>query len=324
MPKTLYEILNVLPTSSEEEIRKAYRKLALKLHPDHANFPEHARKDDSEFKELNRAYQTLRDPEKRAKYDEKFKIHVSPSAERVGSDLQVTLNVKIKDLIKGIKKTLTLRRKGHCPSCSGTGSVERKYTKCSFCDGTGLQGFELVLGHKRHCKVCDGIGMIPKGDHCPKCKGTGLVPEIVHHEVQLTPLTELIRVSGLGNCCGIRGKAGDLLIDIMIEPDPTYKIKGLDVSTTLQITPAQAILGDETILKIFDKNVPFRIPAGIQHGATIEKIGAGITFGDKTGKLTIFMKIKIPTVITENENELYNKILAIEKETEPWPKLLNF
>lgn len=324
MLKTLYEILNVLPTSSEEEIRKSYRKLALKLHPDHANSPGHDRKGDSEFKELNRAYQILRDPEKRAKYDERFKIHVSPSTERVGSDLQVTLNVKISDLINGTKKSITLRRKGHCPSCSGTGSVERKFTKCSFCDGTGLQGFELLMGHKKHCKVCDGIGMIPKGDHCPKCKGLGLVPEIVRHEIQLTPLTEFFRVSGLGNCCGIRGKAGDLLIDVVIEPDPVLKIKGLDVSLALQITPSQATLGDEVSLKIFDKNVLFRIPTGIQHGATIEKIGSGITYGNKTGKLTVFIQIKIPTVITENESELYNKILAIEKETSSWPKVLNF
>jgi molecular chaperone DnaJ len=315
MPKNFYEVLGVSQTASEDDIRKAYRKLAIRLHPDHGKL------DDTEFKEITRAYQVLRDSEKRVIYDRQFKSPIR--VERQGSDLRVTLNVKIKELIQGIKRTIVIRRKGKCPTCDGTGSAEKATIKCTFCNGTGLQGFLLVLGQKKKCKICDGAGGLPKGDLCSRCKGTGLISEIVRHEIKLSPLTEIVTIPGLGNCCNGKGKPGNLIVDLSIEDDKIYKTKGLNVATTLNITPVQAILGDKVSLNVFGKEVTLVIPSGTQHEAVIENDKGGITFEGKTGVLKVYVQITIPSIISQTERELYEKILAVEKE-ESWPKILRF
>jgi molecular chaperone DnaJ len=315
MPKNFYDVLGVAITASEDDIRRAYRKLALRLHPDHG------RLDDTDFKEITKAYQVLRDPDKRSIYDRQFRSPIR--VERQGSDLKVTLRVKIRELIQGIKRTIVIRRKGRCPSCNGTGSAEKASVKCTFCDGTGLQGFLLVLGQKKKCKICEGAGEIPKGDPCPRCKGIGLISEIVRHEIKLSPMVETVTIPGLGNCCNGKGRAGNLIVDLAIEDDVLYKTRGLNVATSIRITPVQAILGDKILLNVFGKEVSLTVPSGVQNGAVVEHETGGITFEGKTGTLKASIQIIVPTIISQTERELYEKILAVEKE-ESWPKILRF
>jgi len=314
MAKNFYEILDVPTTASEDEIRRAYRKLAIRIHPDHGKL------DDTEFKEATKAYETLKDKEKRAVYDRQFKAPIK--VERQGTDLRVTLRVKVRELIKGITRTIVIRRKGLCLSCNGTGSAEKATVKCTFCDGTGLQGFQLVLGQKKKCKICDGAGELPKGDPCLKCKGTGLMSEIVRHEIKLSPLVEIVTIQGLGNFCG-GGRPGNLFVDFAIEEDGIFKTKGLNVATSIRISPVQAILGDKIPMNVFGNDIFLTIPSGTQNGAVIVNEKGGITFESKTGVLKASVEIVVPQIISQTERELYEKILSVEKE-ESWPKILRF
>jgi DnaJ-class molecular chaperone len=119
-------------------------------------------------------------------------------------------------------------------------------------------------------------------------------------------------LTGAGNYCQ-GGIAGDLIVDLNIEKNDLYAIDGLDLKRTINITPAQAVLGDSLVLDVFTKQVIVDVPAGIPHGYILEKKGSGLQGDDRTGDLILRMHINIPIFVTPEERKLYEKLLKLEK-----------
>jgi molecular chaperone DnaJ len=315
MLENYYDILGVSRNASVDEIKKAYRKIAMKYHPDKKPGNKVA---EEMFGEATKAYEILKDPEKRKKYNSQFSW-AQPKTKterpkRKGTDLRINVKVRRAELIRGAERLIVTKRKGLCKKCEGTGSLERKTKKCVYCNGTGLQGFSLALGERKKCQYCKGAGKTPAGLPCFDCKGTALTNEIIRRKITLHPLMASSTVLvGLGNCC-FGGIAGELFIDLDIIEDPNYKVEWLDIKGKVRISPAQAVLGDSVKLVVFDKDITVEIPPGTRNGHIIEMKNAGITYEGKTGYFKAIVYINIPLILSKEEKELYQKLLQIEKE----------
>jgi len=318
MTKDYYDILGVSRNASEEVIKKAYRKKAIKFHPDKKQGNKVA---EEMFREATEAYEVLKDTLKRKIYDSRFSWSKPKikKPKRRGSDLRTVIKVSRSDLIRCVERMLVIERKGKCQPCDGTGSMERKTKKCTYCHGTGLQGFSLALGERKKCRHCKGVGEVYKGMRCLTCMGKALAPEVIRKRIAFNPLMSgPIILPNLGNYC-FAGSAGNLIIDLNVTEEPNYKVRGLDVAGILKISPAQAALGDEVNLTVFGKELTIKIPGGINHGEVVEKNNGGITYKGKTGRFKAVASINIPLILTEEEKKLYQELLKIEKDT-PWPK----
>jgi molecular chaperone DnaJ len=316
--KNYYDILGISEHASDDEVKKAYRKIAVKYHPDKNPGD---KKSEKIFMEATDAYEILKDQVKRARYDKKTPFKKKRKSARRGTDLRIKLNINREDLVYQKKQLIVIKRRGKCPQCNGTGSAIRKLEECRFCSGTGLQGFALVMGNKKRCSHCDGAGSYPEGVKCSRCKGVALVMETIHHEIELNPLSEYFTLKGLGNC-SFCGETGDLFVDLNIKENPNYLVKGINVRKIIQISPAQAVLGDTLNLNVFKKELEIKIPAGVQNKHVIDVEKGGITYKGRTGFFRADINVKIPAIITEKEKELYKEILKTEKEASACPTTL--
>lgn len=314
MSTSYHEILGVSEEASDREIKRAYRLLVLKYHPDKNKSPGAAEK----FRAIVKAYSYLAG----RKPDEKIKARpAEKSAEKRGSNLIISIPATILDLVTCAVKVMNIKRKGLCHDCDATGSQIKKTKKCTGCAGTGLQGFALAMGQKKRCLKCDGAGRVPEPPKCPVCKGVGLVEETVQQRVKLNPYAEIITVQGMGNCC-IGGIAGDLIIELDIAKHPLYVLSGLDITGRVMLSPAQAIIGDTITLSVLSRELTIKIPSGVQHNQVIEYDGGGASYNGRTGKFKAKINIVIPQVISVQEEEHYKQLIHLEKELNTWPKIL--
>jgi molecular chaperone DnaJ len=317
MIKNYYNILDISDNATQEEIKAAYRKLAKKYHPDKNPDNTYAKK---KFREINEAYEILKDVEKKEEHDNQFTKFKSY---KKGNNLKISINVTRLELIQCARRMIVVKRKGLCKTCKGTGSTTKSLKKCVHCDGTGLHGFSLVLGEKKKCEYCFGIGSVPEGEKCPICKGTALIDEIKHHYITLNPSVEIIKIPRLGNY-QLNSSPGDLLVNLNIIEDPNYQVVNLNVIGRIEISPAQAVLGDILNLKVFKEKVKLRIPPGTQNGQEIEFKGKGISYKKDVGDFKAIIHIKIPVIITKPEKTLYKKLFKHEKEASCQVKVMSF
>jgi molecular chaperone DnaJ len=303
---TDYEILGISAGASKEEIKKAYRRIAHKFHPDKNKNPDAV----DVFKSATKAYDNLLNithkniPKEQSKY------------KRKGLDISVSISATLYDIAHCVKKSITTVRVGKCTHCNGTGSAQGKIKVCSYCGGNGFQGMALIMGQKKSCVLCTGAGTIPEGDKCSACDGAGLAKETIIRDIMLSPFSERIQIYGSGNYC-TRGEAGNLIVEVHPEKHPVYSFQGLDINGSVNISPAQAIIGDKIYLDVIGSREEVLIPPGTTNGQILWKSDAGIKFGDKKGRLKIKVRITIPPVITSEEKSYYEQILKIEKETDP-------
>lgn len=314
--KTYYDLLDLSINASDVEITRAYRKLALKHHPD-----KNPNKSSEVFLKIKEAYEVLKNYKKRQKYD--ASLGSVDSVILKGTDLKVIINTKIEEMILGVTKTIAVKRKGLCSICHGTGSVKKIRRRCTHCNGTGLQGLSLILGEKKKCNHCLGIGSFPDGDHCKNCKGTCITPEILHYDLIMNPLMYNTVIPKFGNYCEGGGRPGDLIVEIDIEKNPVYTVNRLDVTRMLKISPAQAIIGDTINMSVFGKTIDLKIPSGTTHGRVFIIPNGGISYKKNTGAFSAIVSIEIPEIITDKEKELYQQILTLEKDSK-CPTILNF
>jgi molecular chaperone DnaJ len=312
---TYYEILGVPLGASKKDIQRAFRLLAVKYHPDKNKDPGAVQR----FAEIKKAYEHLKNETKR-----KVEENSAPVGEPLyKSDLRVSIKVKIQDLVSCIKKNLKIKRKNSCSVCAGTGSASKKFTKCVYCDGTGLEGYSLVLGKKKACGYCKGSKTTPVGDLCLKCKGSGLAVEAFMYQLALNPYSESYNIPGLGNFdVGVK-KAGNLIIDVEVEQDVRFKVKGLNVYSIIEISPALAVLGGDHPVDVFGKKVIVKVPPGTSHGQVVEISDGGIRYEHCVGFFKATLNIKIPAILTEKESELYKNLLDLERNFS-WPTILSF
>ena len=311
-----YEILGVNKDATKDEIKRAYRKLSKKYHPD-INKEEGA---DEKFKEVTEAYDVLYDDEKRRQYDQfghsafdgtggfggggfsdfggsgfgGFEDIFSsffgggrrqdPNAPRQGDDLQYTMTIDFREAVFGGKKTVTITKEVECDVCNGNGAKPGTSKKtCSTCSGTGHVNVEQntpfgKIRTQRTCPTCGGTGQ--EIEHpCDKCHGKGTVQKDVEIEVTIPEGIDngqQVRIQGYGEPGYNGGPAGDLYIVFRVKPDNEFIRDGDDIHYELSITFSQAALGDKIKVPTLHGDVELDIKAGTQSGRKLRLREKGV------------------------------------------------
>lgn len=304
--KNPYDVLGVDKNASDADIKKSYRKLSKKYHPDINKEPGAEEK----FKEITDAYDVLKDPQKRQRFDQYgttddqgfgggfggdqsfggggFEDIFSsffggggrqaqdPTAPRRGDDLQYRMNITFEEAVFGKKSTISYNRQEHCSTCNGSGAKPgTSPVTCSKCNGTGSIQVDrqTPLGRMRTtetCDVCNGTGKEIK-EKCPTCGGTGHTVE--KHSVKVTVPAGIedgqqIRLDGQGESGANNGPYGDLYIVFKVSPSKEFKRKGSTITSDISISFPQAALGDEIDVNTVHGKVKLKIPNGTQTGTT--------------------------------------------------------
>jgi molecular chaperone DnaJ len=342
-----YEVLGVSREASEQELKSAYRKQALKYHPDR-NPGDHAAEE--KFKQASEAYQVLSDADKRAAYDryghaglsggggfagspfaggvdigdlfgdlfgEMFSMGGSQqrgSQQRRGDDLRFDLTVDFEAILFGTETEVKLRRRESCEACHGRGSASgRGPTVCSQCQGRGQlrfqQGFFSVA---RACGACGGTGHVIT-DPCTVCRGETRVVKDFKLNVKVPAGIEngtRIRYGGEGDA-GLHGAPkGDLYIVLSIRHHDYFERDGHNLRCVVPISFPQAALGAEIEIDGLDGPLTLKIPEGTQNGRELRVRGRGVPFlNDKgTGDLIVTLAVQIPGKLSRAQRELIAKL----------------
>lgn len=245
-----------------------------------------------------------------------------PNAPQTGDDLRVDVEVTFEEAVFGVSKEVKFDHLEQCSECGGTGAEKgSKPITCPTCHGTGqvqtvartpLGAFTQIST----CPDCHGTGQ-KISNPCKACKGYGKIEKEKKIEVKIPAGVDnhsKIRVSGEGDAGKNGGRAGDLFIVLHVKPSEYFTRDGIDIYTTLQISPAQAALGDEVIVKTLDGEQKVQIRAGIQNGNTIKIKGAGVPIisrPSQRGDHIIVVTVKIPTKLSDEERNLYRKLYEL-------------
>lgn len=309
--KNCYSILTIPENSSEEDIKRAYRKLAVRFHPD-----KNLGKTDGSFNDIQEAYDILIDPIKRSDHDKKLgliKIK-SPARNRHGTDINVSLKIKVTDIANESTFNISTTQQVHCPDCNGTGCTSKTLTFCNNCNGTGIDLVSAIMGPKKFCGICKGYGNYQETPNCKSCKGLGLILTGINRQIKVSrDFQPTIIIPKSGNFAIGNSVPGNLNVTLVIEKTSNYEVVGKDIKGHLKISPAQAILGDIIFIDVFGDPVKIIIPEGIKHGEILEKEHAGVTKNNKKGSLLLKINIDIPKKISDEEKKLYTQLLKIQK-----------
>lgn len=344
MSKDYYNTLGVDKSASKDEIKKAYKKMARKYHPDISKETDAEQK----FKEVNEAAEVLLDNEKKQRYDtygsadgpqgfggggqgfdpRDFGINIDDifegfgfggfgggqSSRRRQKDTRESaqIYVNLDDVYFGISKDVTYSRDVECDSCSGTGGTG--VTTCSTCQGSGVETViqRTMLGAmrtQRTCSVCNGTGKEIK-EKCSKCLGSGTQREKTTQSVKIPKGIEhgvTLRVPNKGSYDSHTKSYGDLYLQVLYNDTKGFEIDGPDLYKEEKINFIQAILGDELEFKHFKKTLKMKIPQGTQSGTTLRLKGKGLPVmgrDNQFGDLYIKVKVEIPTKVSNKQKEL--------------------
>lgn len=345
-----YDVLGVGKDASKDEIKKSYRKLARKYHPDVNKESGAAEK----FKEAKEAYETLSNEQKRAQYDQFghagaqgqgfsgfgggaqdfggfgdiFDMFFGgggrrrdPNAPRQGADLQYTVVLDFEEAIFGKETDIRIPKEETCDTCNGTGAKPGTKPKtCSHCNGTGQLNTEQNtpfgrVVNRRVCHYCGGSGKIIP-EKCSTCGGAGTVKK--HKKIHISIPAGIdegqqIRVSGKGEPGTNGGPPGDLFVVVQIKPHEFFQRDGDHIFCELPITFVQAALGDEVEVPTVHGKVMLKIPAGTQTGRTFRLRGKGApnVRGHGQGDQHIQVRIVTPKKLSERQKELLREFNEI-------------
>jgi molecular chaperone DnaJ len=343
-----YEILGVPKNASEEEIKKAYRKLAMKYHPDR-NQGDAAKAAEEKFKEAKEAYEMLSDPQKRAAYDQYGHAGVDPNlrggmggdagfssfAEAFGdifgdmfgqprgrggrqvyrgSDLSYAMEITLEEAARGKEAQIRIPSWETCDSCRGSGAKPGTQVKtCPTCHGTGTvqmrQGFFSV---QQTCPHCHGSGrLIP--EPCPSCHGQGRVKRHKTLEVKIPAgIDDGMRIRSVGNGePGMNGgPPGDLYIEIRIKKHEVFERDGDDLHCVVPIDIVTAALGGEIEVPTLDGKATIDLPEGTQTGKQFRLRGKGIkgVRSSYPGDLYCHITVETPVKLTEHQRKLLREL----------------
>lgn len=352
--RDFYEVLGVARDASEADIKKAYRKLAMKYHPDRNPDDKTA---EEKFKEVKEAYEILSDEQKRSAYDRFGHAGVDPngmggmggrggdpfggafgdifgdifgggmgghSGPQVyrGSDLRYNLEITLEEAAKGCVKTIRVPAWNKCQSCGGSGAKKgTSPTTCTTCGGHGQvrmqQGFFSV---QQTCPYCHGTGQMIK-EPCPDCHGEGNIRTNKTLEVKIPAGIDegmRIRSSGNGDPGQNGGPAGDLYVEIHIRAHQVFTRDADQLHCEIPISFGVAALGGEIEVPTLNGKVSFKIPAGTQTGRTFRLKGKGIkgVHSYQAGDLFCHVRVETPVHLNDEEKELLRQFDAlIAKET---------
>jgi len=348
-----YEILGVSREVSTSDIKKAYRQLAMKYHPDRNPGDSEA---EEKFKEASEAYSVLADQEKRNLYDRFgheglkgsnrgfgdfsfFSDSIFSDFEdilgsffgfgggrggaqgsRRGRDIGMEYNITMEEAFKGIEREIEVKRERSCEICDGSGNEPgRPIETCQQCGGSGKtrvsHGFFSIAST---CPVCEGKGKIIRYP-CKSCNGKGRAQETRKIKVNLpagVASGNRLRVAGEGEGGYKGGRSGDLYLIINVEEHDRFKREGNDLIYTLDITFSQAALGDDIKIETFDGTEKIKIHPESQTGKIIRLKSKGFKNVNSWGKgdLLVILNVVTPTRLSKQEKELFRQLREIEKE----------
>ncbi len=348
-----YEILEVERSASEDEIKRAYRKLALRYHPDrNPDNPEAELK----FKEAAEAYEILRDADKRSRYDRFGHAGVSGNGfgqagfssnedifahfsdifgdlfgfgrmggqrgprPQSGADLRYNLTISFRQAAKGDEVTLKIPRHATCEVCAGSGAAPGSSPEtCRHCGGTGQvrhsQGFFQVA---MPCPSCRGEGRIITNP-CAKCLGQGIVEVVRELSVKIPPGVDSgnrLRLRGEGESGLYGGPPGDLFVVLDVEEDKVFRREGQDLVVAAELTFPQAALGHKIDVPTLDDPVQVDIPKGTQNGEVFRLPGQGLVYPGqrRRGNLLVEVRVLTPRHLNARQEELLREFARLEEE----------
>lgn len=347
-----YEVLGVSRTAKDQEIKSAYRRLAMRYHPD--KNPNDATAEEK-FKEAAEAYSVLADQEQRRRYDRFGHAGVSSgtgpswgapgfggiedilgdlfgfgdvfgggrsgsrrsSAQR-GADLRYDLEIALEEAAQGMTAQLRIPRLEGCGTCKGSGAAAGTEPEtCNTCSGAGQiryqQGFFSVA---RTCHACRGVGRIINNP-CAECKGAGRVEREKQMEVKIPAGVETgsrLRVQGEGESGTSGGPAGDLYVVIHVSEHERFERQGSNLYVAVPITFAQAALGAEINVNTLDGEEKLKIPVGTQTGTVFRLKGKGMPAlgGRGRGDLFVSATVITPTSLTREQRKLLEQLANVE------------
>lgn len=343
-----YEVLGVDKNATQEDIKRAYRNLAKKYHPDLNPNDSEAEKN---FKEVNSAYEVLSDDEKRARYDrfghegvngqgagggfggfgdifdDIFDIfgggfgggsQSRRTGPQRGSDLRYNLNIEFEEAIFGVEKEIKIRRTENCSTCEGSGAKPGTHKEtCSTCHGSGQVRYSQQspfgqMIRTATCNECGGSGEIIK-EKCDSCHGSGT--EVKEKKIKVKVPAgvnneSIISIRGEGEG-GLRGgPSGDLYIYISVNEDEIFIREGNNIFLNIPISFTEAALGAEIDVPTLDGNEIYNIPQGTQTGSRFKMRGKGVPHlrGGGRGDLYFIVDIQVPTKLTERQREILKEL----------------
>lgn len=343
--RDLYEVLGVQKNATESDLKKAYRRLAMKYHPDRNPGDEEA---EQKFKEAKNAYEVLSDPQKRAAYDQFGHAGVEGAGmgggprggpggasfsdifsdvfgdifggggrgQRVyrGADLRYNMELSLEEAVHGTSKTIRVPNWEVCDACDGKGTRDgSEPDTCLTCHGHGdvrvQQGFFSV---QQTCPRCGGTGAVIT-DPCDKCGGQGRVKHTRELSIEIPPGVDTgdrIRLSGEGEPGERGGPPGDLYVQVMVREHPIFVRDGEHLRCQVPISMVTAALGGELEVPTLDGRVTLRIPEGTQSGKVFRVRGKGVkpVRGGPQGDLLCRVVVETPVNLTREQKDLLKQL----------------
>lgn len=351
-----YEVLGVSKTATDDEIKKAYRSLAKKYHPDVCKEPDA----EAKFKEVQEAYEVLSDSTKRQQYDQfghegpnggngfdgfnfggggfggfedifsSFFGGGSRSQTRNGPtrgrNIKTSITLTFEEAAFGVEKEITLNKLETCKDCSGTGAMSGKDIEtCPKCHGRGRivveqNSFFGRVQTETTCPNCNGKGKTIK-NKCTTCHGDGRIKTVSKIKVRIPSGVEdeqTLTISGKGEAGPNGGMNGDLYINVNVKPHDLFERDGVNLYLEMPITFSQAALGDSVEVPTLDGKCLLKVPSGTQTGTKFRIPGKGIKNSrtGETGNLYVVVRIITPTKLSSEQKELFKKLSKTNEKNE--------
>ncbi len=350
--RDFYEVLGVSRTASVDEIKSAYRKAALKWHPDRN--PENKHDADVKFRECTEAYSVLSDGQKRQVYDTYGHAGLSGSGgvdfnstvfqdfhdifgdffgfedifgggrrgrsrSQRGADLRYDMTLTFEEASTGVTTKIKLPRQEYCEACNGTGAKKGTgVVACQTCRGRGQlayqQGFFTIT---RTCPACQGAGQMVR-ERCPECRGQGRIEREKIIELRIPPGVDTgtrLRVAGEGEHGPNGGSPGDLYVVLDVKEHAFFERRGADLYCTIPVSLTQAALGADLQVPGLQGDEKLKIPEGTQSGAVFRIKGKGLADprGGGKGDLYYHVRVLTPTKLTREQRKMLEQLGATLK-----------
>lgn len=347
MSKDYYTILGIEKTASADEVKKAFRKLAHKYHPDKKTG------DEAKFKEINEAYTILSDQKKRAEYDtygrtfgdsgasgfngfdfsqfggfgggQSFEFDLNdlfgdffaggrPRARR-GNDISIDIELEFADAIFGSERKVVVTKNTTCSDCGGNGAQKgTKLKTCTVCGGAGKvqEARRSIFGTfatVTECATCHGRGQVPE-TLCEKCRGAGIVSERQEIAIAVPAGIEdgqMIRLPGLGEAIQ-GGETGDLYVKVHVKRHATFKKDGTNLRRDLEVKLSDALLGATYTMDTLEGAMKIKIPEGTVHHEVLRVKGKGVPTKSGRGDLLVRVVIDLPKNLSKRARSLIEQL----------------